>query len=143
MAALDQIHGTRPEIARAIDAGEIDVVEILWPDHQGHPRGKRIEAEGFLARAADQGFAFCNAALTWDVAGDVKDGLRLSSWDTGYPDMFAVPDLATYRPLPWRPRTGQVVCDLVDHHGELVRTAPRTVLRRVLDRLQALGYEAR
>ncbi|HEX6744910.1 MAG TPA: glutamine synthetase family protein [Solirubrobacteraceae bacterium] len=143
MAALDQIRGTRPEIARAIDAGEIDVVEILWPDHQGHPRGKRIEAEGFLARAAGQGFAFCDAALTWDVAGDVKDGLRLSSWDTGYPDMFAVPDLATYRPLPWRPRTGQVVCDLVDHRGEFVRTAPRTVLRRVLDRLQALGYEAR
>jgi glutamine synthetase len=143
MAALDQVDATRPEIVRTIDAGEIDVVEILWPDHQGHPRGKRIEAEGFLARAAGEGFAFCDAALTWDVTGDVKDGLRLSSWDTGYPDMFAVPELATYRPLPWRPRTGQVVCDLVDHHGELVRTAPRTVLRRVLDRLAGLGYEAR
>jgi glutamine synthetase len=142
MATVDQLDGTRPEIARAIDEGEIDVVEILWPDHQGHPRGKRIEAEGFLARADGQGFAFCDAALTWDVAGDVKDGLRLSSWDTGYPDMFAVPELDTYRRLPWRPRTGQVVCDLLDHHGALIRTAPRTVLRRVVDRLAALGYEA-
>jgi glutamine synthetase len=145
MAAIDQVdatHSGQPEVARAIEAGELDVVEILWPDHQGHPRGKRIEADGFLARAAGQGFAFCDAALTWDVAGDVKDGLRLSSWDTGYPDMFAVPDLETFRALPWRPRTGQVVCDLVDHHGALIRTAPRTVLRRVVDRLAALGYEA-
>jgi glutamine synthetase len=57
--------------------------------------------------------------------------------------MFAVPDFETFRQLPWRPRTGQVVCDLVDHHGTLIRTAPRTVLRRVVDRLAALGYEAR
>jgi len=139
-ATLD---GTQLEIARAIDAGEVDVIEILWPDHQGHPRGKRIEARGFLERATAQGFAFCDAALTWDVAGDVKDGLRLSSWDTGYPDMFAVPDLQTFRALPWRPRAGQVLCDLVDHHGEPIRTAPRTVLRRVIERLAALGYDAR
>lgn len=141
MAAVEQFVET--EIARAIEAGEIDVVEILWPDHQGHARGKRIEADGFLARAAGQGFAFCDAALTWDVAGDVKPGLRLSSWDTGYPDMFAVPDLDTFRRLPWRTRTGQVVCDLVDHHRELIRTAPRSVLRRVVERLAGLGYEAR
>ena len=129
-------------IAEAIRRGEIDEIEILWPDHQGHARGKRIEARGFLERAAGSGFAFCDAALTWDIAGDIKEGLRLSGWDTGYPDLYARPDLATFARLPWRTGSGQVVCDVFDHHGALIRTAPRTVLRRVVDRLAALGYRA-
>jgi glutamine synthetase len=132
----------RSRLELALAGRELREVEILWSDHQGHARGKRITAEGFLERATGQGFAFCDAVLCWDVAGDVKDGLRFSGWETGFPDLFAVPDLNTYRRIPWRNGVGQVVCDLVGHDRELVRTAPRTVLRRVLDRLARLGYEA-
>jgi glutamine synthetase len=35
-----------------------------------------------------------------------------------------------------------VVSDVVDHSGEPIRTAPRTVLRRVTERLAELGYHA-
>jgi glutamine synthetase len=129
----------RLELERALGRGELREIEVLWPDHQGHPRGKRIPAEGFLERAGGQGFGFCDGTLCWDVAGDVKDGLRFSSWDTGFPDLFAVPDLGTYRPVPWRGGAGQVVCDVVGHDRELIRTAPRTVLRRVIERLGRLG----
>lgn len=129
--------------ARAIgDARDLEEIEILWADHQGHPRGKRIEADGFLERARGKGFAFCNASLSWDVAGDVKDGLRVGSWDTGWPDLYAIPDLDTFRRLPWRAGAGQVVCDLVDHHGDPLATSPRSVLRRVVGRLADLGYAA-
>jgi glutamine synthetase len=134
-------HG-RKALERALERHELREVEILWSDHQGHPRGKRITADGFLERARGQGFAFCNAVLCWDVAGDVKDGLRWSSWDTGFPDLYAVPDLDSYRLVPWRPAVGQVVCDLVGHDRTLAPTAPRTVLRRVIERLAVLGYQA-
>ncbi|MGO9971552.1 MAG: glutamine synthetase family protein [Solirubrobacteraceae bacterium] len=134
--------GGRAALELALARGELREVEILWNDHQGHPRGKRITAEGFLERAHGQGFAFCDAVLCWDVAGDVKDGLRWSSWDTGFPDLFAIPDLDTYRLVPWRKGVGQVICDLYGHDRQLARTAPRTVLRRVLERLAQLGYEA-
>ena len=40
------------------------------------------------------------------------------------------------------PGAGQVLGDLVDHEGNPVRTAPRTVLRRVTERLAELGYHA-
>lgn len=126
----------------ALARGELREVEILWNDHQGHPRGKRISADGFLERAHAHGFAFADAVLCWDVAGDVKDGLRFSGWDTGFPDLVAIPDLDTYRRVPWREGVGQVICDVYGTDHELVRTAPRTVLRRVIDRLAALGYEA-
>jgi glutamine synthetase len=134
--------GARAQLERALERGELREVEVLWPDHQGHARGKRIPADGFLERATQQGFAFCDAALCWDIAGDVKDGLRLSGWDTGFPDLFAVPDLDTYRPVPWRDRVGQVFCDVVGHDREPIRTAPRSVLRRVIERLGRLGYQA-
>jgi glutamine synthetase len=129
-------------IAGAIERGELREIEVLWVDHQGHARGKRIPAESFLGRARGAGFAFCNASLCWDIAGDVKSGLRLADWSSGFPDFFAVPDLRSFRALPWRPGAGQAISDLVDHHGELIATAPRTVLRRAVDRLAALGYEA-
>jgi glutamine synthetase len=130
------------ELRAAIASGEVREIEVHWSDHQGHPRGKRIDAASFLDRAAGQGFAFCDATLTWDIAGDVKPGLRLTDWDTGFPDFYAVPDLSTYRRLPWRDGVGFITSDLHDHHGDLVRTAPRTVLRRAVERLAALGYTA-
>jgi glutamine synthetase len=131
------------DVAATLERRGLREVEVMWLDHQGHPRGKRVNAESFLDRARGAGFAFCNAALAWDVAGDVKPGLRHADWDTGFPDLFAVPDLRTFRPLPWREGAGHVISDLVDHHGELVAASPRTVLRRAVDRLADLGYQAR
>ena len=130
-------------LAAAVKRAELREVEVMWVDHQGHARGKRIGADSFLERARGAGFAFCNAALVWDVAGDVKPGLRHAGWGSGFPDMFAVPDLGSFRRLPWRDGAGHVISDLVDHHGELVAASPRTVLRRAVDRLAALGYQAR
>jgi len=130
-------------LAQAISRGTVDEIEVAWPDHSGHVLGKRIPAERFQGRAVSPGFPFCSGALTWDTAGEVQEGARLTSWDSGYPDVFAVPDISTYRPLPWRGRAGQVLADVVDQHREMVRTFPRTVLRRVTSRLAALGYTAR
>jgi glutamine synthetase len=46
------------------------------------------------------------------------------------------------RPLPWSPATGHVLGDLSDEDGAPITTAPRSVLSRVIERLQALGYHA-
>ena len=76
--------------AATIDRLELREVEVMWVDHQGHARGKRIDAGSFLDRARDGGFGFCNATLTWDIAGDVKPGLRHADWDSGFPDFFGL-----------------------------------------------------
>jgi glutamine synthetase len=129
--------------AAAIERGGLAEIEVMWVDHQGHARGKRIDAAGFVGRATTVGFAFCNASLAWDIAGEVKTGLRHSDWASGFPDFYAVPDLASLRLVPWRTDAGHVISDLVDHHGELVAASPRTVLRRAIDHLASLGYRAR
>jgi glutamine synthetase len=130
-------------VAAAIEQGIVREIEVMWLDHQGHARGKRIDAAGFLERAAGEGFGFCSAGLAWDINGEVRSGLRHSDWATGFPDFYAVPDLASFRLLPWRERAGHVICDLVDERRELVRASPRTVLRRAIERLASLGYDAK
>ena len=134
---------TAASLAEAIGRGEIEEIEVAWPDQAGHVLGKRIPAARFLDRAQGQGFPFCGAALAWNAVGEVQDEIRLTNWATGYPDLYAVPDLATYRPLPWRERAGQVIADVVGHDRSLVPASPRTVLRRMIDRLATLGYTAR
>jgi glutamine synthetase len=128
-------------IRAVVQNGSLREIEVAWPDHSGHVLGKRIPAAGFLERAPG-GFPFCDAALTWSITGECQEGARLTDWQTGYPDMIAVPRLSTFSWLPWREGAGQVLADLVDHRGELVRTAPRTVLRRVTDRLAGIGLTA-
>jgi glutamine synthetase len=135
--------GVRDRLEAMVRDGELRTVEILWPDHWGHARGKRIPAERFLEHAGGDGFAFCDAVLSYGVTGEAQDGTLLTGWETGYPDLHAIPDLESFRVLPWRVGTGLVVCDVVDAEGALVRTAPRTVLRRIVEQLGALGFQAR
>jgi glutamine synthetase len=130
-------------VAAAIERGLVREIEVMWVDHQGHPRGKRIDATRFLERASGEGFGFCTAGLAWDINGEVRSGLRHSDWSTGFPDFYAVPDLRSFRLLPWRDGAGHVIADLVDQRRDLVSAAPRTVLHRAIERLASLGYDAK
>jgi glutamine synthetase len=133
----------REGVAAAIATHELREVEIAWADHFGHTLGKRLPATGFAERAGDERFGFCDATLSWDATAGVHIGGRLTDWHTGFPDLYAVPDEETFRPLPWRAGTGQFIGDVETHDGQPVLTAPRTVLRRVVAHLAELGYEAR
>lgn len=131
------------DLLRGIADGSLTEIEVAWSDPFGHAAGKRIPAAQFLDRAQGQGFAFCEAALGWNTDATVIDGLRLTNWDGGYPDVYAVPDFATFRPLPWRAGVGHVISDIVTHDRSPSLLDPRGVLRRVLDRLASLGYTAK
>jgi glutamine synthetase len=140
MTVVDTTRGADTPLGRALAAGDLAEMEVAFTDHQGHMCGKRIPAHR-IARGAQ--VAFCSAALAWDYVGDVHDGTSLTGPDSGYPDAFLRPDPSTYRRLPWRPEAGHVISDVVDHHGELLPQAPRSVLRRAIERIAGLGYDVR
>ena len=135
--------GAEAALRQGIADGSLREIEVAWSDPFGHAAGKRIPAAQFLERATGTGFAFCEAALGWNTDGTVIDSLRLTNWDGGYPDVYAVPDFSTFTPLPWRPGVGHVISDVVTHHRTPSLLDPRAVLRRVLDRLAGLGYTAK
>ena len=58
-------------------------------------------------------------------------------------DMFMVPDISTYRVLPWTEgdhRVARIICDAFRPDGQPFEGDPRGILRRVVQRVEALGY---
>jgi len=55
------------------------------------------------------------------------------------PDMMAIPDLASYTPVPFKPGLARFACDITVE-GEEWPYCPRTILRRQLARAKELGY---
>lgn len=58
-------------------------------------------------------------------------------------DIILCPDLSTAAAAPWSDEdvTMQVICNLQTRSGEVLELAPRNVLRRVLDRYEARGWQ--
>src|ERR671931_896968 len=122
-----------------------------------------------LQRAEKEGVRFVNLQFT-DVVGMVKsvtipvdkleDAIDHGKWFDGSSiegfariaesDMFLVPDLATFSPIPWEPGIGpdegqletgaaRVICDVYTPGGEPFDGDPRWVLRRQMERAGAMG----
>src|SRR3546814_11279301 len=49
-------------------------------------------------------------------------------------------DLDTLRRIPWLEATALVMGDCLDHHGEELPHAPRSILKRQLARARDMGY---
>ncbi|MCB0969506.1 MAG: glutamine synthetase, partial [Ilumatobacter sp.] len=126
----------------AADAS-IDTVMVAFTDHYGRLVGKRFDA-GFFVETVREGTHACDYLLTVDMEMEPMPGFEFASWDAGYGDVHLVPDLATLRRAGWTDGTAVVLCDVVDQSThELVPMAPRSVLRRQVDRLAEHGLVAR
>lgn len=125
----------------AVAAGEIDTVAVCLVDMQGRLMGKRFVAQHFVDGAHDETHC-CNYLLATDMEMYTVPGYKSTSWAAGYGDYVMKPDLSTLRRLPWAPGTAMVMCDVLDHHThEPVPHAPRTILKRQVERARAMGYE--
>lgn len=132
---------TIDDLRRRVDASEIDTVLLTFTDLYGRQLGKRVDARFFL-EGEGQGTHACDYLLTVDMNMEPVPGYRLASWERGYGDFHMAPDLATLRVASWLEKTALVVCDLFqrDSH-ELVEQAPRSILRRQVQRAADMGYQ--
>ncbi|MEN8185269.1 MAG: glutamine synthetase family protein, partial [Myxococcota bacterium] len=129
-----------PALERGVEAGEIETVVTALPDLYGRLVGKRIVGRFFLEETAAHGMHVCDYLLACDMEMDPTPGYAFTSWETGYGDLCAMPDLGTLRRAAWLPATALVLCDAVTEAGAgPVRVAPRQVLKRQLERARAAG----
>jgi glutamine synthetase len=128
-------------LRQEIQTGAIDTVLACFPDMQGRLIGKRVSGRFFVEQAADEMHA-CDYLLAVDMEMEPVPGYAAASWDLGYGDFAIRPDLATLRRIPWLDGTALVLGDVVDHLGDLLAHAPRSILRRQIERAQAMGYGA-
>ena len=127
-------------LERGVDDGSIETVVTALPDPYGRLIGKRITGRFFLDHIAGHGMHLCNYLLACDMEMDPTPGYAFTSWEQGYSDVRAIPDLATLRVGAWLDKTVLVLCDAAEEEtDDLIEVAPRTVLRRQVERATELG----
>lgn len=131
------------ELRTAVAAGTFDTVVVAFTDSYGRLLGKRFDAE-FFVDSIDDGTHVCDYLLASDMEMEPVPGYAFASWEQGYGDVHLVPDLGTLRPAAWADGTAIVLCDVIDDatHAS-VAVAPRSVLRRQVERLSKLGLVAK
>ncbi len=128
------------ELRDLVQRGEVDTVLTVFPDLYGRLVGKRINGRFFCDEILGHGMHACDYLLACDMEMDPVPGYRFASWADGYGDVHCVPDLTTLRLATWLERTALVICDVYDEEREtLVDVAPRTILKRQLERAAAAG----
>ncbi|WP_102143470.1 glutamine synthetase family protein [Mycobacterium hubeiense] len=130
---------TQADLERLVASGDIDTVIVAFCDMQGRLTGKRVSGRLFSEEVAAHGAECCNYLLAVDVDMNTVDGYAMSSWNTGYGDMVMMPDFSTLRRIPWLPGTALVMADLSWDDGNPVVAAPRSILRRQIERLTETG----
>ena len=112
---------SREELRRRAEQDNIEFFLAMFVDLHGKPCAKAVPVEAFdLLMDGGAGFAGYAAGDLGQTPAD--------------PDISAVPDPASYTPLPWKPGLAVVHCDpYVD--GKPWPYAPRVILRRMLDEL--------
>jgi glutamine synthetase len=126
-----------------IKKDQVDTVLTVFPDGFGRLMGKRVVGRYFLDHVLHDGVHACIYLFTVDMEMEPLPGFTLTSWERGYGDMKLVPDLGTWRLLPWLPKTALVFCDVYTEEGEPIEEAPRWVLRRQLERATKAGYRVK
>ncbi len=121
-----------------LEADQIDVVRLGYADLIGAERGRDLLVSHF-ARTVGHGVAFCRSVYGTSPLGgvvDIEGGLS-----DGLPDVIALPDLSTLKPLPWEPGVAHVIADVFNPDGSRSEESPRNVLKKVLEEFAGLGMK--
>jgi len=112
----------------------IEDVEAFVPDMAGSARGKVVPADKFGSGQMKMPEAIFSQTISGDYVAD--------SANVEDRDMWLVPDSKTLRPVPWATDpTASVFLDCYHRDGSLVAKSPRAVLRSVLAKYEARGWE--
>lgn len=125
------------EVLQQIESEGIRTIKVQFPDFFGIARAKAVPAAHF-PHVIEHGVQFAIPTFALDLAGNPAEGTGLAE-EIGYADMTAIPDLSTFRLLPWEPNTAAVIADLY-YQGEILEIAPRRILQRVVTAYAEQGY---
>ncbi|KAF2083798.1 glutamine synthetase/guanido kinase [Saccharata proteae CBS 121410] len=118
-------------------------VKVAGVDVDGVLRGKLMAKSKFLSIAKD-GFGFCSVIFGWDMHDQTYfKELKVSNAENGYRDVIAVPDLSSYRRIPWENDVPFFLVSFYDPDTqESVSACPRSLLRRTVDKIHEQGLGA-
>src|SRR5687768_1879598 len=120
----------RQRVLDQVKREDVKFVHLWFTDIEGHLKSFSVtpsELEGAL----DDGMGFDGSSITGFNAIEESD-------------MIAIPDPKTFQIMPWKEgetKVCRMICDVVTPDGEPYEGDPRYVLRRALERMQAMGFD--
>lgn len=116
---------------------EIHTIDLIVPDINGIPRGKRIDRDTLL-KAYKQGVSLPVSIFGMDITGDTSDATGLG-FDEGDRDLLCWPIPDTLKPTTWHHKPmAQVMIGMLNDDGTTFYADPRHVLARVQERFKAM-----
>ncbi len=123
-----------------IEEHQIQNIKLAVTDCDGVLRGKYVGKKKFNS-SIENGFGFCNVIFGWDSNDVLYDKDSFTGWLTAFPDAWAQIDPSSCRMLPTE--GNKSVLFLADFsEGPAAAVCPRSILKKVLDRLKKIGYSA-
>ncbi|XP_061583515.1 lengsin isoform X2 [Cololabis saira] len=131
IAAMEQI---KQQIARE----NINFVRFEATDLHGVSRSKTVPVRFFHEKAV-YGVPMPRSylELTLSPKSNEVDHASTANFSS---DVLLIPDLSTFRVLPWAEQTARVICDPCTVTGNPLRTSPRLIAKQLLGQLQSLGF---
>ena len=121
---------TADDVKAIVDERDIRFIRFWFTDVLGQLKSFSINVAE-LDDAFEGGMGFDGSSITGFNAIEESD-------------MIAMPDPSTFAVLPWRPETDGVArmfCDIVTPSREPYEGDPRYVLRRAVQRAEAMGFQ--
>uniref|UniRef100_A0A3P8STW7 Lengsin n=1 Tax=Amphiprion percula TaxID=161767 RepID=A0A3P8STW7_AMPPE len=129
---------TMEQIKQQIARENINFVRFEATDLHGVSRSKTVPVRFFHEKAV-YGVPMPRSylELTLSPKSNEVDHANTANFSS---DVLLIPDLLTFRVLPWAEQTARVICDPCTVTGSPLRTSPRLIAKQLLGQLQSLGF---
>lgn len=114
---------------------------FMVTDIDGVARGKHLSGEKIAAMLAGGG-TIASAVFGWDIQDQLYENVSFTGLHTGLPDIGLVLDPGTARQLPWDNNCWLILGEHTHSDGTALPICPRQILKRVLAKADAMGYDA-
>ena len=133
---------TTQDALALVEARGLTHVKVAVSDMDGVLRGKYISKEKFIS-SLNGGLSFCDVVLGWDSNDQLYDNVKFTGWHTAYPDAQVRLLPHTCRDVPFESgASGDMLFFLGEFSGTAEAICPRAILRRVLEKSGAMGFDA-
>src|ERR671925_94758 len=121
----------RQEVLKRIQDEGVEFLLLWFTDLEGHLKSFAV-TPAEIEEALNDGMGFDGSSITGFNAIEESD-------------MVAIPDPRTFQLMPWREgetKVARMICDVVTPDGSPYDGDPRYVLRRAIERMNDLGFDA-
>lgn len=144
-AQLQELAGSKEDVTAQLSEllSNDTKVKLAGVDVDGILRGKLISKKKFLG-IAKEGFGFCSVIFGWDMHDQTYfRELKVSNAENGYHDIIAIPDLTSFRRIPWEENVPFFLVSFFDPDTQApVSACPRGLLKTQVEKIQKAGYGA-